>query len=68
MNSWIREHNPKEPTPRGWSVVTVPQEGTFLVDKALAIELNALMRRGQLKVARTLLAWFDAPKSDGASS
>jgi hypothetical protein len=38
------------------------------VDKALAIELNALMRRGQLKVARTLLAWFDAPKSDGASS
>jgi hypothetical protein len=46
-------------TPQGWKVVTIPGEGTFEVETALATEIEWLLSRGKNREARALLFWFD---------
>jgi hypothetical protein len=47
------------PTPKGWKVVTIPDEGTYEVAEQLATEIEWLLSRGKVREARTLLFWMD---------
>jgi hypothetical protein len=63
MSHYIRKHEPGDVVPRGWSLVTMPEEGTFQVDNTLAAELNALLKSGKVDKARTLFSWLDTRES-----
>jgi len=64
MSHYIRKHEPGEPLPRGWSLVTIPPDqhdtgGTYAVYEPLATEMNRLLKTGQPQAARALFFWFD---------
>lgn len=69
MNKYVRKYTEGDAVPKGWKVVTVPGDGTFLLENTLAVEIEALIGRNQLHKARTLMFWFgsEAMKKEEAS-
>lgn len=59
FNHYIRKHEDGDVVPRGWSLVTMPDQGTFQVDSHLAVQLRKLLASNRVQEARTLFFWFD---------
>jgi hypothetical protein len=61
---YVRKWTPEAAVMRDERVVTIPDEGTYIIDAQLAAEIERLIQRGQLQAAKSLFYWFDTTKED----